>query len=273
MARRVIASISRKGGVGKTTSAVSLAAALSETGRKVLLIDLDIQASASLSLGVSRENLAPSMADVLLRDQPIRGAIRSTAHPGLDLATASVDLASLEEGGSYRRSDETLLARHLEELGDGYDIVFLDCPPSFTLLSRNAVAACDGYIIPTVPHFLAVEGIRSLVQSVDRLRFRCQQGGQLLGILPTMVDYRTRLTHETLKEIRQQFGRDVFAIAIRMNVRVAEAPSQGKTIYQYDTTSTGAGAYRLAAEELLLRLDELPKAGTPQRHSRYSAGG
>lgn len=273
MATRVIALISKKGGVGKTTSAVSLATALSELGQKVLLIDLDPQASTSLSLGVSREDLVPSMADVLLRGRPISAVARHTAHQGLDLVTSSVDLASLEEGGSYRRSDEMLLAEQLGKLGGSYDVVFLDCPPSFTLLSRNAAAACDGYIVPTVPHFLAVEGIRSLVQSVDRLRFRCQQGGQLLGILPTMVDYRTRLTHETLKEIREQFGRDVFAIAIRMNVRVAEAPSLGQTIFQYAPASTGAGAYRLAAEELLLRLDDLPKVGTPHRHSRYSAEG
>lgn len=266
MTAKTIAFVSKKGGVGKTTSTVSMAGALSEAGRRVLLLDLDPQASASLSLGIDRAALAPSIAEVLLRDHSFRQVIRRTAVPGLDLVTASVDLAGLESESSYRRADETRLARRLRDAAGGYDVVLIDCPPSFNMLTRNAVAASDGYVIPTVPHFLAAEGIESLVESVDRLRFRCQSRSRLLGILPTMVDYRARLTHDVLNTLRSRFGKEVFAVEIRTNVRLAEAPAAGETIFQYDPEATGAGAYRLASEELLIRLaglDRRPGFTTP----------
>ena len=263
MTARIIALISKKGGVGKTTSAVNFAAAFAEMGRRALLIDLDPQASASLSLGVRRGELAPSAADILLRRSALEEVIRPSSAAGLDLVTGSIDLASLESEAAYQRSEEMRLATHLaaSRLND-YDAVFIDCPPAFTLLSRNAIAACDGYVVPAVPHFLAVEGIRSLVESIDRLRHRCQSGGPLLGILPTMVDFRTRLAQEMLDEIRAQFGGHVFAVSVRTNIRIAEAPGRGQTIFQYDPEATGAGAYRLAAEELILRLEDV---GCPAR--------
>lgn len=259
MQTRIIAVLSKKGGVGKTTSAVNLAAALARLGRRCLVVDLDPQGSASLSLGVDRAKLAPSVADVLLRNRPLRDVVRRTETPGLDLVTSSVDLASLESERHYQRSEETLLARRILPAGEGYDAVFIDCPPAFTLLSRNAVAACDGYVIPAVPQFLAMEGIRNLVDSIDRLRARCRGGGQLVGVLPTMVDYRTRLTQDALARMRKEFGEKVFAVEIRTNVRIAEAPGEGKTIFQHDPEATGAGAYLLAAEELLMRLEDLPQ--------------
>ncbi len=258
MAARVIALISKKGGVGKTTSAVNLAAAFVETGGRALLVDLDPQASASLSLGIRRGDLAPSAADLLLRRKTLADVIRPSSTPGLDLITGSVDLASLESELGFERSQEMRLAGQLRTSRlDDYGAVFIDCPPSFALLSRNAIAACHGYVIPTVPHFLAVEGIRSLVDSIDRLRHRCQSGGPLLGILPTMVDFRTRLAQETLGEIRAEFGGEVFAVSIRVNIRIAEAPGSGQTIFEYDPQATGAGAYRLAAEELMMRFEDL----------------
>ena len=255
VAARVIALISKKGGVGKTTSAVNLAAAFAERGRRTLVVDLDPQASASLSLGLRRGDLIPSAADLLLRRKRLGEVVRATSVPGLDLVTASIDLASLESELGFQSSEEMRLAGLLRgpQLS-GYDLVFIDCPPSFTLLSRNAITAADGFVVPVVPHFLAVEGLRGLLDSVDRLRHRCRSGGPLLGILPTMVDFRTRLSQETLDELRQEFGDKVFAVTIRTNVRIAEAPSQGLPVLQYDPDATGSGAYRLAADELELRL-------------------
>lgn len=255
MSTEVIAFVSRKGGVGKTTCAVSLAACLAETGRRVLLLDLDPQASASLSLGVERSALAPSMADIFLRAVPLEGAIRPTATPGLDLVTASIDLQSLDSEARYQDGSETVLRDKLANAALGHDLVLIDCPPSLNLLSRNAVAASSGYVVPAVPHFLAVEGIQSMIDAIDRLRVRCAGRTRLLGVLPTMVDYRTKLTGETLRAMRQALGQAVFGVEIRINVRLAEAPAAGQSILDYDSGSTGAGSYRLAAEELLLRLD------------------
>jgi chromosome partitioning protein len=257
MSAFVIALISQKGGVGKTTSAVNLAAAFCERGQRVLLLDLDPQSSATLSMGIDRGSNTPSMADVFLRGLPLGKAIRSTGTPGLELVTASIDLKSLDREGTYSRQGETALHFKLNGVRDRYDAVFIDCPPSFNLLTRNAVAAADGFIVPAVPHFLAVEGIRTLIEEANRLRFRCQTRSAFLGILPTLVDYRVRVTRKTLNELREEFGRQVFAVEIRTNVRLAEAPAEGMTILDYDPKSTGAGSYRLAAEELLLRTHRL----------------
>jgi chromosome partitioning protein len=257
MSTEVVAIVSRKGGVGKTTSAVGLAAALAEQGRQVLLMDLDPQASASVSLGVDKRQLSPSAADLLLRDATASEVIRASETPRLDLVTSSIDLQAYEAETRYVSDQETVLRAKLAAIEGRYEVVVIDCPPALNLLSRNALAACTSYIVPVVPHFLAIEGIQATISAAERLRQRCAGRGRLLGILPTMVDYRTKLTRESLGEIRSTFGSDVFAVEIRTNVRLAEAPAAGQTILEYDGSSSGAGSYRLAAEELLLRLASL----------------
>lgn len=255
MSAEILAIVSRKGGVGKTTTAVGLAAAFAERGGRVLLLDLDPQASATLSLGVARSDLSPSAADLLLRDMPLAEVIRPTRTSGLDLVTSSIDLQAYEAETRYQRDQETVLRAKLAAVEHRYDFVVLDCPPSLNLLSRNALAACTCYVVPVVPHYLAIDGVQATVSAADRLRQRCHGRGRLVGILPTMVDYRTKLTRESLREIRSVFGADVFAVEIRTNVKLAEAPAAGVTILEYDKGSSGAGSYRLAAEELLLRLE------------------
>ncbi len=257
MSTEIVAIVSRKGGVGKTTSAVGLAAALVEQGRQVLLMDLDPQASASVSLGVDKRQLSPSAADMLLRDTAAGEVIRASGTPGLDLITSSIDLQAYEAETRYVSDQETVLRAKLAAIEGRYDFVVIDCPPALNLLSRNALAACTSFIVPVVPHFLVVEGVQTTIGAAERLRQRCAGRGRLLGILPTMVDYRTKLTRASLAEIRSTFGSDVFAVEIRTNVRLAEAPAAGQTILEYDGNSSGAGSYRLAAEELLLRLESL----------------
>jgi chromosome partitioning protein len=253
----ITAVVSSKGGVGKTTSTVSLAAALARAGQRILVIDLDSQASASLSLGLGRSELHPSSADVLLRDVPAFDAIRSTRTPGLDVLPASVDLTSVEGDLGPMRTKELLLRKALERVRDAYDLIFIDCPPGFGLLTRNALATADAYLVPTVPQFLAVEGVAGLMQAVDRLAWRCQQRIRLVGILPTLVDLRTRTVHETLERLRTEFGNRVFAVEVRSNVRLAEAPALGKTVFEHDPSCVGARAYALLAEEFLLRTGRL----------------
>lgn len=249
----IIAVVNNKGGVGKTTTAVNLAAALAARKQRVLLADLDSQGSASLSLGVPRTQLAPSMADVLLDGLPLKRAIRQTAVSGLDLATGAMSLANADLALANVRGRE----RHLDEAlapacGD-YDYVLLDCPPSMSLLPVNALVAADAYIVPVTPHYLALEGLVNLMEAVARLRDGMGAGARLLGLLLTMVDYRARANAEVAEMIREHYGEEVFAAEIRVNVRLTEAPSFGRTIFEHDAKCNGALGYKQLADEVLRR--------------------
>jgi chromosome partitioning protein len=250
----IVAMVSKKGGVGKTTSAVNLSAGLARRGCRVLLVDLDSQGSASLSLGLARGDSERSAADVLLGEIPMRDAVRPTSTPGLDLVPASIDLLHADlELGVLRQKDRRLADR-LAPLRDAYDFILVDCPPSLSLLPVNALVACDAFIVPVVPQYLAWEGVAHLVAAAERLAARTGVKAPPAHLLLTMVDYRLKATRTTVDAIRQTFGNQVFGVEIRVNVRLAEAPGTGRTIFDYDPTATGAAAYALAAEELLLRL-------------------
>ena len=249
--------VSAKGGVGKTTTSVNLGAALASLGHTVLVVDLDCQASASLSLGLQRHQLAPSAADVLLRGEPAGRAIRPTRQSGLWVLPASADLLSVEADLAPSRVREQVLARALEPLRERFDHVLIDCPPGFGLLTRNALVAADGFVIPAVPHFLATEGIENLVRAVERLDFRCQSRTALVGIVPTLVDLRIRSVRDNLTGLRAAFGSDVFVVEVRTNARLAEAPAHGETILEHAPASVGASCYRLLAEEYAMRLRQV----------------
>lgn len=249
----ITALISRKGGVGKTTTAVNLSAALADQGLRVLLVDLDSQASASLSLGVDRADLAPSSADVLLGGLPAAQAVRETAIPGLHLITASVDLIRAESELAVFRGKETRLRGALADVAREYDFVFLDCPSSLSLLPVNAITAANAFIVPVVPQFLAVTGLKNLIAAAERTAWDHGTRVRPLGLLLTMVDYRIKSTRRTVDELRTEHGSLIFAIEIRINTRLAEAPAAGQTIFQYDRHAKGAEAYRLLAGEFLLR--------------------
>jgi chromosome partitioning protein len=250
----IVAVISKKGGVGKTTTSVSLGAALALEGHRVLVIDLDPNAGASLSLGLDKSQLAPGAADVLLRGLPAWRAVRRTEIEGLSVLPASVDLRHAEHELSPVSHRERVLAERLEAQLGGYDHVFLDCPSALGILTQNALVASDAFLVPATPHFLAHEGLEHLVATAERLVWN--GGGRrirFLGIVLTAVDYRVRTTRGILSRIRRRFGSQVFAVEIRTNFSLAEAPAYGKTVFGYRPNSTGARSYKLLAEEFLMQ--------------------
>ncbi len=262
-----IAWISRKGSVGKTTTAVNLGASLAARGLKVLLVDLDDQASASLSLGVHRRHMAPSSADVLFGRLPLEQAIRKTSVENLHLVTGSVDLDFLEDELTGSKRPDQCLRGPLATIEKDFDAILLDCPAGLGLLPKAALVAADAYAVGLTPQFLVLDGLENFLQRLERQRYQLGGKARLLGLLLAQVDYRTRTTRPYVDQIREQFGEDVFETEIRINVRLAEAPSFGKTIFQYAPESSGAAGYWALADEILRRWkiarEDQPRSAPP----------
>lgn len=250
----VLALVNNKGGVGKTTSAVNIAAGIAARGFKVLLVDMDAQGSASLSLGLTRADLRPGTADVLLDAYPARKGIRkSLSTQPLDILPGSMDLASADILLAGVMGREEVLKASIQSLLKDYDYIVLDCPPSMGLLTVNAVIAADYYLVPVTPDYLALEGLVNLLEAVKKIRAGIGGAAELMGILLTLADYRLNATREIGELIRAHYGKIVFKTEIRGNVKLKEAPSFGKTIFDYDDRSSGAEAYRGVVKEVLRR--------------------
>lgn len=250
-----LALINNKGGVGKTTTAVHLAGGLSRQGKDVLLIDLDAQASASLSLGCERGELEPSVATLLYREVSPEEVIRRAPGADLDIITGSEKLqsADIRLAGEYGR--EKILADVLEKLEPNYDMVILDCPPSLALLPVNAIVAADWFIIPVEPHYLALEGVGSMLDTVHSIRQQIGDAAELLGIVVTRADFRAKATEQAIEMLREEHGDKVFETVVRGNVRVAEATSFGTTVFEHAPSSTGAEAYQSLTKEVMSRIN------------------
>lgn len=254
----VLAVLNNKGGVGKTTTSVNLAAALATPKRRVLLIDLDGQASASLWFGIPRAQLSPSSADCLLHDYPVAKAVRPTTTRNLDLVTGSSELANADLALCDVVGRELVLKKALQSVRQRYDIILLDCPPSLSLIGVNALMAADGLIVPVAPQFLAIEGLVSLLTAVEQVRARLGSRVKLLGVLLSMVR-AGQVTAEAAGRLRAQHRDRVFHTEILESSVLEEAPARGKTVFQYAPRSRAADAFRRLSGEVLQRLRDVKK--------------
>ena len=250
---RILALANQKGGVGKTTSAVNIAASLGILGKKVLLVDLDPQGSATGSLGISKKSLGFSMADLLIGGCSVENALIHTEFQGLDLLPANISLAGADFDLIEKENPEAGLRRLLVGLKDEYDFIILDCPPSLGMLTVNAMAASDGVIIPMQCEYFALEGLSQLMMTVRRIKKRYQPRLALTGILVTMYNGRLTLSTQVMAELEKHYGEALFKTTVSRNVRLCEAPSYGKPVWYYDKSAKGAKEYLRVAEELLAR--------------------
>jgi len=240
----------QKGGVGKTTTAVNLGAALAELGYRVLVIDLDPQGNATTGLGINAHNLSTSIYDVLLNDVALEDCIEPTAVRNLFLAPATIDLAGAEIELVPAFSRELRLRRALERLGDEYDFTLIDCPPSLGLLTVNGLAAATEVMVPIQCEYYALEGLGQLLRNVQLVQSNLNPPLALGAIILTMYDARTKLSDHVAKDVRKHFGPQVCRNIVPRTIRLSEAPSFGQPIIVFDSTSRGAIAYRELAKEV-----------------------
>jgi len=248
----VYAIANQKGGVGKTTTAVNVAACIAEAGRRTLLADLDAQANATLGLGVAKD-LRPNVYDVLARGLPVDEALVPTGTPGLTLLPAHPDLAGATMELPRVAGSETRLRDALASVRDAYDYTLLDCPPSLGPLTVNALVAADRVIVPVQAEYFALEGLAGLLDTLVLIQRELNPRLAVAGMLLTMHDGRTRLSRDVEREVREHFPELVFRTVIPRNIRVGEAPSFGRPVIHHDPHSAGAGAYFELAKEVAAR--------------------
>lgn len=250
---RIIALANQKGGVGKTTTAINLSAALARNGKRVLLVDADPQANASSGLGVDIRELDASIYECLVNNIPTRQAIIETDVENLHLIPSHIDLVGAEIEMLNLPDRERLMQRVLQPVREQYDYILIDCSPSLGLITVNALTAADSVIIPVQCEFFALEGIAKLLNTIKIIKSQLNPGLNIMGFVLTMYDNRLRLSNQVLDEVRRHFGNLVFDTVIARNVRLSEAPSHGQTILDYEPNSKGAIAYRALAKEVLNR--------------------
>lgn len=250
---KILGIINQKGGVGKSTTAVNLAAALGSAGKQVLLVDLDPQGNATSGLGIDKGEITRCIYDLLLNDTPLHEVIIPDVAPGLDLIPATINLAGAEVELVSEMARENRLKDTLGSLRGKYDYILIDCPPSLGLLTVNALVASDKLIIPIQCEFYALEGVTKLLDSMKRVKSRLNPSLDIFGILLTMYDGRTMLARQVAKEVRSFFGKQVFETIIPRTVKLSEAPSYGLPITEYDPHGRGAESYTALAKEVINR--------------------
>lgn len=253
---KVLAITNQKGGVGKTTTSVNLAASLAEAGRRVLLVDLDPQGNATMGSGVDKRDLKVTVYHVLLEQQTLTSATVPASNGKFDLLPANRELAGAEVELVDQPHRETRLKQALTEVQDQYDFILLDCPPALNLLTVNGLCAADAVMIPMQCEYYALEGLSDLVQTIKRVRAHLNPTLEIEGLLRTMFDPRNMLAQQVSAQLQQHFGDKVYRTVIPRNIRLAEAPGFGVPVLDHDRNSKGAQAYLALAGEML---DKQPK--------------
>lgn len=254
---RILAIANRKGGVGKTTTAVNIATAMAAAGKKVLVIDLDPQGNASTSMGVDKKGAQVSSYEVLLGTRKLTDAVVWTEIPHFSIVPSSPDLAAAEIELVGMANREFALKRAISRDGINYDYILIDCPPSLSLITVNALAAADGVIIPLQCEFLALEGVADLIKNINVIKKNFNPKLTLQGVVLTMYDKRNNLTQMVEDDVRNFFGKKVYNTVIPRNVKISEAPSHGKPVLLYDFKCPGSQAYIGLTKEVLKREREL----------------
>ncbi len=252
---KIISFSNQKGGVGKTTTCVNMAAYLATFGKKVLLVDLDPQGNATTGLGFSKSQLKKSVYNVMIEEEDVKDNILDTEIEGLTLLPANIDLAGAEVELVYKKNREKVLKNALDKVKADYDYILIDCPPSLGLLTINALAGADSVIIPIQSEYYALEGLSQLMNSISLVRSHLNRNIKVEGVVLTMYDGRSTISKQISAEIKKYFTKKLYEIVIPRNIRLSEAPSHGKPIILHDPKCMGARAYSALTEEFLKKTE------------------
>ena len=248
---KIISIANQKGGVGKTTTAINLSAALAETGKKILIIDIDPQGNTSSGFGIDKNQIEDTIYELILGYSAVNEAIMKEVITNIDVIPSNVNLAGAEIELIGKERKESILKKELDFVRDDYDFIIIDCPPSLNILTVNAMVASDTVLVPIQCEFYALEGLSQLIHTINLVRERINHQLEIEGIVFTMYDGRTNLSQQVVENVKANVTQRVYDTVIPRNIRLAEAPSYGEPITTYDPKSTGAEAYRNLAKELL----------------------